>query len=318
MDKPSDELCDGDSADDKQLEHEGDHADEIVEDNGFSGSRGHTLHGRNYSHPSIHAQISSMSNAQLNAMLNARHKAQLKKTSDYLCDGDSADDKEIQDTADADDTIVEDFGFSGSRNARGQVRLGFVQVGEKDIKYSDQLANGDRSDDKELEKEHDMTDDIVDENGHTNYGYAHTPYNQVDKPYRFDIAHYADNNIKNLFPEHFGTVPRADFVQVPESDSLVQFSEYHINEDNMNVLFKASRSYSDELANGDSADDKEVEKEHDMTDDIVDENGHTNRGYGHTPYNRLDEPYKFDDAHFANNKVDTLIPGSFGTTPRAD
>jgi len=166
-----------------------------------------------------------MTNAELNAMLNKRHKrqslVQTRKTSDYLCDGDSADDKEIQDTADADDTIVEDFGFSGSRNARGQVRLGFVQLDQKDVKYSDQLANGDRDDDKELEKEHDMTDDIVDENGHTNYGYAHTPYNQVDAPYRFDIQHYADNNIKNLFPEHFGTVPRADFVQLegkPEQD----------------------------------------------------------------------------------------------------
>ena len=66
-----------------------------------------------------------MSNAELNAMLNQR--AQLKdKPSDYLCDGDSADDKEIQDAADAEDDIVEDFGFSGSRNARGQVRMSFA------------------------------------------------------------------------------------------------------------------------------------------------------------------------------------------------
>jgi hypothetical protein len=45
------------------------------------------------------------------------------KPSDYLCDGDKADDKEILDAADPEDTIVEDFGFSGSRNARGQVRM---------------------------------------------------------------------------------------------------------------------------------------------------------------------------------------------------
>jgi len=36
---PSDEICDGDSADNKNLEHEGDHDDDIVEDHGFSGSR---------------------------------------------------------------------------------------------------------------------------------------------------------------------------------------------------------------------------------------------------------------------------------------
>lgn len=153
----------------------------------------------------------------------AVHKLNVKskdydKPSEYLCDGDKADDKEIQDAADGEDTIVEDFGFSGSRNARGQVR--FVQLNDyplnidnmnllvKNMKYSDELANGDRDDDKEVEVEHDPTDLIVDYNGHTNAGYAHTPYDHAHEPYRFDIAHYADNNIKNLFPEHFGTVPR--------------------------------------------------------------------------------------------------------------
>jgi hypothetical protein len=84
--------------------------------------------------------------------------------SEYLCDGDAADDKEIQDAADPNDPIVEDFGFSGSRNARGQVRMSFVQTSDKldypinmdnmnlllkSFKYSDELANGDRDDDKE-------------------------------------------------------------------------------------------------------------------------------------------------------------------------
>ena len=38
--------------------------------------------------------------------------------------------------------------------------------------------------------------------------------------------------------------------------------------------------YSDELANGDSADDKDVHEESDMNDDVVDVNGQTSRGYG--------------------------------------
>jgi len=42
-DKPSDEVANGDSSEDKQLEHEGDHDDDIVEDTGFSGSRGHRI-----------------------------------------------------------------------------------------------------------------------------------------------------------------------------------------------------------------------------------------------------------------------------------
>jgi hypothetical protein len=43
-------------------------------------------------------------------------------------------------------------------------------------RYSDSLCNGDYDDDKEVEFEHDMTDDIVDFNGQTNAGYAHTVY----------------------------------------------------------------------------------------------------------------------------------------------
>ena len=40
--------------------------------------------------------------------------------------------------------------------------------------------------------------------------------------------------------------------------------------------------YSDELANGDAADDREIHEDEDMNDDVVDFNGHTNRGYGST------------------------------------
>ena len=95
-----------------------------------------------------------------------------EKPSDYLCDGDSADDKEVSDAVDADDDIVEDLGFSGSRNARGQVR--FVQTSapspykdyfDKHDKYSDSIANGDKDDDKEIQKENDPHDDIVEDWG---------------------------------------------------------------------------------------------------------------------------------------------------------
>ena len=47
-------------------------------------------------------------------------------------------------------------------------------VGIQDDLYSNQLANGDKDDDKELEKEDDMEDAIVDYQGHTNRGYGST------------------------------------------------------------------------------------------------------------------------------------------------
>jgi hypothetical protein len=43
-----------------------------------------------------------------------------------------------------------------------------VQLG----RYSDELANGDASDDRELHEDEDANDDVVDFNGHDNKGYA--------------------------------------------------------------------------------------------------------------------------------------------------
>ena len=61
--------------------------------------------------------------------------------------------------------------------------------------------------------------------------------------------------------------------------------------------------YSNELANGDRSDDKELEKENDPNDDIVDYNGHTNRGYG------SQKPSDFFD-------INHIMPGSMITVPR--
>lgn len=66
--------------------------------------------------------------------------------------------------------------------------------------------------------------------------------------------------------------------------------------------------YSDELANGDSADNRELHEEEDMADDVVDFNGQTNRGYQHRV------PREF----VGNNTIDSLFPGHFGTVPRED
>jgi hypothetical protein len=96
-------------------------------------------------------------------------------------------------------------------------------------KYSDELANGDSADDKELHWEEDPNDPIVDYNGHTNAGYGHTEYNDKDHFWKLDKAHYETNHVKSLFPEHFSTVPRDPVTfsniqlstDVPESAALL-------------------------------------------------------------------------------------------------
>jgi len=113
----------------RDLETEADHNDDIVEDHGFSGSRGAKIGSR----VQKEKKLVSNSNVQLGASLKTKMKDlySYEKPSEYLCDGDGADDKEILDSADPEDDIVEDFGFSGSRNARGQVRMSFVQLDSK-------------------------------------------------------------------------------------------------------------------------------------------------------------------------------------------
>ena len=107
MDLPSNEVANGDKMDDLDLQHEGDHNDDIVEDTGFSGSRGHVIRAR------THAQTGSR------ALHHQKKSHRSKdKPSDEVANGDSSEDKQVEHEGDHDDDIVEDTGFSGSRGHR--------------------------------------------------------------------------------------------------------------------------------------------------------------------------------------------------------
>jgi len=67
--------------------------------------------------------------------------------------------------------------------------------------------------------------------------------------------------------------------------------------------------YSDELANGDSADDREIHEEEDMNDDVVDFNGQTNRGYGSLV------PVKFFEQNHIFNGHHIQVPRDDGPQP---
>ena len=63
-------------------------------------------------------------------------------------------------------TVPRDEGDQPMRNNVSQN----VQLGS--FKYSDELANGDRDDDRDIHEDEDMNDDVVDYNGQTNAGYG--------------------------------------------------------------------------------------------------------------------------------------------------
>ena len=65
-----------------------------------------------------------------------------------------------------------------------------------------------------------------------------------------------------------------------------------------NNLLALGDLYSNELANGDKSDDKELEKEDDPEDAIVDYNGGTNAGYGSSlPTNYMMNNHIMDGSH---------------------
>ena len=116
-----------------------------------------------------------------------------------------------------------------------------------------------------------MNDDVVDVNGGTNRGYgSHVVMDYLPQASRIE-------------PFHFGTVPRS-FVQLES---------------------QADR-YSDEIANGDSADDRDLHEEEDTNDDVVDYNGSGKAKYG---------------SHVVMDYLPTasyIEPIHFGTIPREE
>jgi len=223
---PSNEICDGDSADDKELEDENDPNDDIADDNGFV--KQWLVQEK--------AQIANITEeAKPKSLAQTKSKAQ-ELPSNEICDGDEADDKELEDENDPNDDIVDDNGFvkqwlvqldseNGKKPSKHHKKAKKhhkkaakkVTKAKKDKKakkakktkrsksmdalqlqepYSDQLANGDKDDDKSIHEEEDMKDDVVDYNGHTNAGYGSM------NPHTF-------RSINHIMPGSHITVPRA-------------------------------------------------------------------------------------------------------------
>ena len=85
---------------------------------------------------------------------------------------------------------------------------------------------------------------------------------------------------------------------------LREFQHASVDDYGFIVLGQETFRYSDELANGDSADDREIHEEEDINDAVVDYNGHTNAGYGAK-----------ENVDFFRGNV--LPAGHFVTEPRA-
>lgn len=328
--KPSDEVANGDESENKQLENEDDSSDDIVDDNGFAhqwvqtsaGNKKHHAKKHRHHHKKHGHQIKTKKVVVPKTNLHQHHHKKHHKSNemniqiDYLMNQHNAFKLNKQNLVNLKDDINSDIGTLPGQTTRGYASIlpvdyfaqnkimagSHITVPRDEgaqpmrnsalqlYKYSDELANGDSADDREIHEDEDMNDDVVDVNGQTNRGYGS----------RVPTEYFAGNHIMN---GHI-TVPRDDGAQ-PMRNSLVALNDDFLSSavSKDSSMFDMNVRYSDELANGDSADDREIHEEEDMNDDVVDFNGQTNRGYG----SRLPRTY------FAENHI---MEGSHIQVPR--
>ena len=141
---------------------------------------------------------------------------------------------------------------------------------------SDWIANADKADDKEIEDEWDPEDDVVDDSG-----FVHKW-----------VQTGANINMGNLI--QLQTISPATGDSTFKSGQKVYDSSYQ------------PTKYSQELANGDSADDRDIHEDEDMKDDVVDFMGQTNAGYGSR---------NMEYFHAHNTIDESAGPGHFLTDP---
>jgi len=320
--QPSDEVANGDSAEDKEISDTDDVHDHNVQDMGFSTAAHRNLIPRN---ESAIVQLKS----------NIRYT--VEKPSDEFANGDSAEDKEISDTDDVHDHNVQDMGFSTAahRNLIPRKDDAIVQLGQK-LRYtvekpSDEFANGDSAEDKEISDTDDVNDHNVQDMGFSTAAHRNLIPRKEDaivqlseeekkKEQDTSVGVYMKNLEKKQaklervgqYGKELSDGDRTDDLELDDNDDerdvnvdengylqisahLVLHHKPHgvrMIKDMMNV---AINQYSDELANGDSADNKDIHEDEDMNDDVVDVNGQTNRGYG----SRV--PSKFEEGNLAGN-----------------
>ena len=325
LERPADEICDGDAMDNRQLEDEGDVDDDIVDDNGF---------------------VKQWDQRELGlTMLNGTIRMFSEELpSNEVANGDKDDDKELQDEGDPKDDIVDDNGFvrqwdsqqrslgPGGKKLKGEYK--YLQLNELP---SNEVANGDSSENKQLEDEDDANDDIVDDNGFTNQYKTQIAAQRKHKKSHMD-THELNHQINYLMNQHnefvflnsqddvnsnIGTLPGQTNTNyqsmIPvdyfKQNQIMPGSHITIPRDDgpqpmrnnaADVQLESSLDkYSDELCNGDSADDREIHEDEDMNDDVVDYNGQTNAGYGSTlPKTYFDQNKIMDGAHIQTPRDD--------------
>lgn len=146
-----------------------------------------------------------------------------------------------------------------------------VPVWGPHVKYSDQLANGDADDNKELEDEDDPHDIIVDDDGFVNQ-WQHDPKKLAEWA---RAHHVSTQQAAQLLAKKQQMLAQQKSQQEALAQAEAKAQAEHQAE--MAAIWDRTVKYSDTLANGDADDDRELEDEDDPDDFIADDDGFVNQ-----------------------------------------
>ena len=237
----SNELSNGDKSDDKQLQDVDNAKYDVADDVGFTN---------------VWKNKGNVSQNKRRVLAQMRMR---DLPSNEVANGDKSEDKELEDQDDVDDIIADNNGFVNQWKNTGDIaqvsrssrmNLNQMRMRARDLP-SNEVANGDKSEDKELEDQDDVDDIIADNNGFVNQWKNTGDIAQISRP------SYTLAQIQNIH--------EMQFLQRQHQLAMAQ------------QQMRMRDLPSNEVANGDKSEDKELEDQDDVNDDIADNNGFVNQ-----------------------------------------
>jgi hypothetical protein len=125
------------------------------------------------------------------------------------------------------------------------------------VKYSDQVANGDADEDKEIQDEDDPRDPIADDDGFVNQF----------KMNKESVKEWNRDGVQRFAPAKKAALAQGEDGEDYSKPGTVPLA----------ATWGPGVKYSDQVANGDKDDDKEIQDEDDPRDQIVNDEGFVNQ-----------------------------------------
>ena len=180
------------------------------------------------------------------------------------------EDLDLENERDVNDDVVADTGFA-SRSSWAQKKARQLKK-TRDIP-SNEVANGDRDEDRQLESERDGDDDVVQDHGFA----VRSSWAQMPRHHRNRNYLQLSEEPSDRYSDQLSNGDVKDDLSLEDErdgeDYILQDNGFAIRSSWVQLDATNTDIPSNEVANGDAKEDLEIEDERDTEDDVVQDNG---------------------------------------------